>query len=208
MELLQKAELWCASIFSRKDVPQMPEDARKGVAGALWIVALCAGVLQLWTTWLLWEAGHVLYSNTLDATRQFAVNYGYVPAMPHLGLMYYLSIIIAAATAVLLLLAAPNLKARKKQGGWDLLFYATFAYVLYGLVRSFAGGYGHIFDLLISVVVAGFSLYLLFQVRSQFMASPMKHVPEHKTDHKAEKDEADSKAAGAEEKDDKDDKKK
>lgn len=167
MELLQKLEHTLDEVFDKKAPYQLPRNARKSLAGAMWVIALIFGVLQLWAAWGFWHLGHVTnafvdYANSLSAA------YGTGETVQHLGFFYYLSLIVLAVDAVLLLLAVPGLKAFKKQG-WNFLFYSLLVNVLYGVVRTFSDIGGGIGQILWSLVASGIGAFFLFQIREQFM---------------------------------------
>jgi len=151
----------------RKKAPyQMPESSRKTLAGALWWLTLVFGVLQLWAAWALWHAGHYVdslaeYSNAL--ANQYGI---YTASTPHLGMMYYVTLLFVALSAALLLLAAPGLKAMHLSG-WKILFYSLLANALYGLFNVFSD-YGSPQDLVFTAISTVLGLYLLFQVRDYF----------------------------------------
>ena len=157
MNHIHKLEKLLDERLNKKAPVRLPKGARAYIADALWVLALVLGVVQLWIM--------------LDrlALRMLLEPYSPGAVDPHFGFFYYLSLIILTIAAVLLLLASPALKARKKEG-WNMLFYALLATVVYGVVRLFAepGGFvAMLFVLLASAVAA----YVLFQVRGLFTGS-------------------------------------
>jgi hypothetical protein len=166
MEPLRKLELKLADVLDKKAPVRLSAAARAYLANVLWVLALVFGVLQLW---VLFDR---LALRMLDGT----YTDGYVE--PDLGFFYYLSLTVLMVAAVLMLAAAPGLRALKKEG-WNLLFYAVLANVLYGVLRLFAGagGFGAmVWTLLLSAIAA----YFAFQARGQFKAASKKSSGNHK----------------------------
>lgn len=181
MESLHKLENTLDEVFDKKAPYQLPPSARKSLAGAMWVLALIFGVLQLWAAWGFWHLGHITnqlvdYANTLSAA------YGTGETVQqHLGLFYYLSLLVLAFDAVLLLLAVPGLKAFKKQG-WNFLYYSLLVNLAYGVVRAFSDVGGGIGQILWSLVASGIGAFFLFQIRSYFMGMrPAGHLGVEKT---------------------------
>jgi hypothetical protein len=165
MGVLDKLEASLADLFEKK-APAMPAGARKGLAGAMWVVALVFGVLQLWGAWMLWDLGEKV-DRGVDYVNSLSGYFGTPDVASNLGMFFYLSLIFLAVEAALLLLATPGLKAMRKSG-WNLLFYGLLLNVLYGVLRMFSevgGGFG---QFLWAVVVSAVGAYLLFQIRGQF----------------------------------------
>ena len=153
-----------------KNAPKMSGSARKSLAGAMPWIALVFGILQLWSTYTLWHAGHIVnrfvdYANDLSA-----VYGGTTIKAQHLGVTFYLALIVLAVSAVTLLLAYPGLNARKKSG-WNWLFLGSLINLVYGVVSVFvASGYGGGVGRLISALIgSAISFYLLYQIRDQYM---------------------------------------
>lgn len=164
MGTLEKLETSLADVFD-KSVPKMPQNARKSLAKAMWIIALVFGVLQLWLAYDFWRLGHAI-DRGLDYLNTTLSPY-YGDTVGGLGVIYYASLLFLAIDAVILLLATPGLKAFKKTG-WNLLFYGLIINVVYGVVRIFSdigGGASAFFGVLISTAIGA---YLLFQIRSEF----------------------------------------
>lgn len=165
MGVLDKLEASLADPLEKK-APAMPPNARKGLARAMWVVALVFGVLQLWAAWALWALGDKL-DRGVDEVNSLYNYFGRPEVASNLGMFFYLSLIFLAIEGALLLLAAPGLKAMRKTG-WNLLFYGMLLNVVYGVFRMFSevgGGFG---QFLWAVVVSALGFYLLFQIRSQF----------------------------------------
>lgn len=138
---------------------QLPEGARKWIATYAWIFALVGLVLGVLAFFPL-LAG-------LGIVSSFGVAYG----SGRLLVLAWLSLIAMGAYLVVLGIATPKLK-NKQARGWDLIYYATLAYFVYDVVYalsyiSFSAIMGLIWNLLWLVV----SLYIIFQVRSQFKGS-------------------------------------
>src|SRR5579859_4938193 len=125
MGQLEKLELKLDELLNKKAPVQLPPNGRKGLAGAMWWIALIVGVLELWAAFALWSLGHTL-DRAVDVVNSISTYYGgpTVVHVNHLGLFYYLTLLVMVVIAVVMLLAAPQLKAMKKSG-WNLLFYAA-----------------------------------------------------------------------------------
>ncbi len=151
--------------LNKKAPFKLPQEARKGLASAMWWIALIIGVLDLWAAYTFWHWGHVVNEFT------DAVNYYTGGAYGHsLGVFYYISLVAIGLVAVLLLVAVPGLKALKKSG-WNLMFYAALVEAILAVARIFSdvgGGAGNFFSSAISAVIGA---YLLFQVRDYFLGA-------------------------------------
>ena len=168
MTQLEKLETVLDDNLNKKAPLKLSEANRKSLAGAMWWLALVAGVLQVWLAWSFWHIAHIVNA-IVDTTNSISMAYANSMVVNHLGFFYYLTLITIAVSAVLMLLAAPNLKAMHKQG-WNLLFYSLLVNVVFGVLRLFSG-YGNIIDLLGALVGSVIGAYLLFQVRDYFMKS-------------------------------------
>ncbi|HSX17659.1 MAG TPA: hypothetical protein VLH86_06195 [Patescibacteria group bacterium] len=171
MGSLDKLETSLDEMFDKKAPVKIPADGRKGLAHALWWIALVVGLLQLWSAITLWQWGHAT-DNLINAVNYYTGGV-YVR---HLGMFYYLSLLSMATVAVLMLLASPQLKAMKK-GGWDLLFYGVIVEAVAAVLQLFTSGAGFV-NFFASAVGTVIGAFLLFQVREHFIMS-------HPADHKA-----------------------
>lgn len=165
---LQMLETKLAELY--KKPPQLPETARKTVAGALWWLSGLFGLLQLWMAWKLWDVAHYAreVDRALDALNRY---YGHPVVDTDLGFFYYAAFAFLLLSAALYLLAAPALKAFKKAKGWNFVFYALLVEAVYSVLVIFSdtwGGMGDFIWALLVVVVAG---YFIFQVRDRFKDS-------------------------------------
>lgn len=164
MAQLEKLETKLDDVLNKK-APKLPESNRKTLAGALWWLALIAGVAQLYVAWHLWDTWHKVdeVANYINA---YASAYGVGSTADGLGMSFYLSIATLVVSGALLLLAAPALKAMKK-AGWNLVFYSLLVNLVAGVVALFTE-YGDLGDLFGAVVGSAVGGYLLFQVRAHF----------------------------------------
>lgn len=194
MNQLQKLEQKLDDILDKNAPFKLPPNGRKGLAQAMWWIALIIGVLMLWATFALWHLGHAV-DRAVDVINSLSTYYGGPVATPHLGLFYFLSLIAMGAIGMLMLLAAPLLKNMKK-AGWDLLFYAVLFEALLAVLRLFSNVGGGAMNFLGAVVGAVIGAYFLFQVRDYFVggrapatATHEAHKPEIR-EHQAHKHEA------------------
>ena len=150
-----------------KDLPQLPESSKEGLAKVWPWLALIGGVLQLLAALALWRlaswADRVTdLANTLST---YYAGYNVGPTSFEKTVIY-LGVALLAVEAVILLMAFPKLQKRQRSG-WDLLFLAGLLNLVYGVAQifTFQRGFGSfIMSLLGSAVV----FYLLFQVREKF----------------------------------------
>ena len=180
-----KLEATLDEALNKKAPVQIPQNGRKALAGALWMIALVMGILQLLAAYWLWEAGHRV-DTLVDYANAVSSYYGGGDvAGSHLGLFFYLSLLTMAAVGTLLLIASPALKAMKKDG-WNLLFYATIVEVVAAVTLLFTkyGGFG---DFLSAMLGALIGAYLLFQVRDHFVGHKVS-VPKAAEHHAAHKE--------------------
>lgn len=141
-----------------KNVPQLPENARKGLAAALPWLTLLGAIFALMGIGGLYNAAMLL--NGVYNAFGYPVSTGFVATL-------WIGIAILAAQVVLYLVAFPALRAYKKSG-WDLLFWVALVSVLYGVVMNLFNGYFDLGQLIVSLLGAAIGLYFLFQVRPYF----------------------------------------
>lgn len=163
MGSLSQLETSLDDVLDKKAPVKLPPDARKGLAGVLWVMALIIGVLQLWAAITLWQWGHAV-DRVSDALTYYT---GGVYVAPRLSLFYYLSLLAMGAIAILALVAVPNLKAMKKSG-WDLLFYGVLISAGLAVVRIFSNVGGGFDDFVGTAVGTLLGAWLLFQARGHF----------------------------------------
>ena len=164
--VLNQIEKTLEPIFD--SLPPLPKGAKDWFAKAWPILAIIFGVLQLLAAWSLWHVGHlvnalVTYTNTLSRI------YGTGVTVNHLGFFYWLALVVLVIDAVILLLAYPGLKART-MAGWRLLFLGAVVNVVYGVFTAFDSAYGGISKLIFTLIGSAIAFYLLFQVRSYYLA--------------------------------------
>lgn len=138
---------------------QIPEKGRKWIATYAWIFALVGLVIG------------VLAFFPLLAALGIVSTFGATYASGRMWAMAWLSLIAMAAYLVVLGIAVPKLKAKQAQG-WSLIYFATLAYFAYDV--AYAISYisaGAIMNLLWNMIWLVLSLYVIFQVRSQFKGS-------------------------------------
>ena len=180
---LQKLETSLDEVLHKKAPFQLPVNGKRGLAYALWWIALVAGLLQLWAAWMFWHAAHTI-NKLVDFANSLSSVYGttpYTAPAVHLGFFFYLSLLVLAFDAVLLLFAVPQLKAHRKSG-WNLLFYGALINAVYGVVRIFSDYGGGIGSLIWALIGSVIGLYFLFQAREYFLPGAS-HTPP-KADHK------------------------
>jgi len=135
---------------------QLPESARKWIATYAWIFALVGFVLGVFA-FLPLLAG-------LGIISSFGVAYG----SGRFIVLAWLSLAAMAAYLVVLGMATPQLKAKKPRG-WDLIYFATLAYFVYGVIYALSYiSVGAIMSLIWNSLWFVVSLYFIFQIRSQF----------------------------------------
>jgi uncharacterized membrane protein YuzA (DUF378 family) len=180
---MQPLEKMLDDVF--KQMPSLPEEARKGLAQAMPWVTLVGGVLSLLAAWYLYQA--VAWINQwAGAVNSVYGATGYTSPVGSIGIVAWVSLAILAAQAILFLVAFPALRSFKKTG-WDLLLWAAVANIAYDVLYNLFGGYMNIGQLIFSLIGAAIGLYLLFQVRSYFntgaqavKAAPKAEVPAEK----------------------------
>jgi uncharacterized membrane protein HdeD (DUF308 family) len=171
MGSLGQLETSLDEVLNKKAPVSLPPEARKSIAGILWIIALIVGVLQLWAAITLWQWGHAV-DRVSDALSYYT---GSVYVAPHLGVFYYLSLLAMGVVAVLALVAVPSLKAMKKSG-WDFLFYGALIGAVLAVIRLFSSVGGGFDDFLGTAVGTVLGAWLLFQARDYFTSAPAGHV--------------------------------
>lgn len=86
--------------------------------------------------------------------------------MASVGTMYYVAIAVLVVQVVVMALSiAPLMK--HKRSGWLLVFYSSTISVVYSIISSFSYGFS-IGTLVMGLVGAAISYYIIFQVRSYY----------------------------------------
>ncbi len=189
MGALDKLESQLDVLLNKKAPVQLPANGRKGLANAMWWIALVIGLLDLWNAAIFWQAGHIV-DRSVDVVNNLSAYYGgpaVVAAAPHLGLFYYLSLLVMAAVGVLLLVATPGLKAMKK-AGWNYVFYAAVIEAAVAVLRLFSGVDGGLFAFIGAAIGAVLGAYFLFQVRDYFTGAKSSVETTTSHDHKTAKE--------------------
>lgn len=148
-------------LFVTKAPVQIPEKGRKWIATYAWVFALVGLVIG------------VLAFFPLLAALGIVTTFGATFASGRIWVMAWISLLAMAAYLIVLGIAIPKLKAKQAQG-WSLIYFATLAYFAYDV--AYAVSYisaGAIMNLLWNLIWLALSLYVIFQVRSQFK-SPRK----------------------------------
>jgi hypothetical protein len=163
---LQPLETNLEEIFTKK-VPTLPVSGRRATVQYLPWIALVLSILSAYTAWVLWHWAH--YSNALlNYANSISVAYGGPPIAYHrMGLGIWLGIAVLLVEAYLYLAAFPAVRDRQKTG-WDYLFYTALLNVAYGVVTLFSD-YGSLGNLFGTVIGSAIGLYLLFQIRPNYL---------------------------------------
>jgi len=160
---MQQLEKALADAF--KGLPPLPENARKGLAGAMPWLVFAGGVLSLLGAYYLYQA--VTWVDQWAAQVNSLYAGAYSSPVVGIGLMAWAGLIILVVQAVLFFMAYPALRAYKKRG-WDLVFWAGLISVVYGVVANLLSGFVNIGQLVFSLLGSAVGLYFLFQIRSYY----------------------------------------
>ena len=144
-------EGWLAPLFAK--TPHLPESARQSIVGIAPWLALIAGILGVYGTFV----GLRMIS--------FVSSLGYLGMMGGWYPATLLALIAMGLAAVLDLLAYKPLSAHKKQG-WDLLFYGN-TLTAFASILTLLFGYGGGYSWIIGVIIG---YWLLFEVRGAYKA--------------------------------------
>ncbi len=158
MEYLKQAEKALEGPF--KSFPDLPKEAREGLAKIWPWLAIIGGFLQAMAAWYLIR--YVSNPDPYGVLEQFNIQRD----APGITLPVMLAIVVLVTEAILLFAAFPRLQAKKKSG-WDLLFAVALLNLAYGLMSLFISGRG-MGSLLGSLIGSAIAFYLLFQVREYF----------------------------------------
>jgi ABC-type glycerol-3-phosphate transport system permease component len=168
MTQLDKIETTLDTFLRKKAPVQVPPEGRSWIARNAWWLALISGLCLLWSSLVLWQAGH-----TVDRFAEVYQSWTGQPYVHRLGISYYLSLLATAGTGVLMLLATANLKDMRRSG-WRYLLYASLLQALASVFLLFSdfGGFARFVGSLIS---AGVGAYFLFQIRDFFTEKGAAH---------------------------------
>ncbi len=158
-----------------KKAPVLPEGGKKFIVDIAPWLALVGGVLTLWAGLNLWHWAHTV-NPLIDYANSLSAAYGGTKvAANNLSFGIWLGIAVLILEGILYLLAFPGLRARKKSG-WNLVFYVSLINIVYGFILMFTA-YGSVFSFIGSLIGSAIGMYLLFQVRSRYVAvAPTKPV--------------------------------
>lgn len=171
--MLAKIENKLDELFVKKAPFRLPEESKKTLVQYMPWVSLAVGVLFAWLAWTLYNFAVAADSlaGYFDAYHQ---RFGYAPVgAPGFGPVVWLGLLIVIVQAIASLAAFSPLKMQKKRG-WDLLFWAALLNIVYALASLFiypTSGFG---NLLFGLVGSTIGLYLLFQIRSYYVAGSTK----------------------------------
>lgn len=84
-----------------------------------------------------------------------------------IGPMFYVALAILALQLVIMFVSVPMLLKHQRKG-WLLVFYSSVVSLAYTLVSSFSYGYFNFGSLLVGLISAAISMYVLFQIRSYY----------------------------------------
>jgi len=171
MSSLQPLETALNDIFVKK-APPLPTNGKKALVEYLPWINLVLGLLALYTVYVLWHWAHVAnslinYANSLNA----AYGIPTVAATDRMGIGIWLGLVVLAVEALLYIAAFQATRDRKKSG-WNLMFYALLVNIVYGLVIVFSS-YGGVGNLIGTLIGSAIGLYLLFQIRSSYLKTPV-----------------------------------
>lgn len=148
-----------------KKLPQLPENVRKGLAGAMPWLTLAGGALSLISAYYLYQAAAWVDMWAAQVNSLYAGTTA--PLGSGIGVMLWIGLAILAVQAVVFFMAYPALRVYKKRG-WDLLFWAGLVSVVYGAVANLLSGYVNIGQFIFSLLGSAVGMYLLFQIRSYY----------------------------------------
>lgn len=155
-------------VFGSKAAYQLPANIKKLLVDIAPWLSLLAGVLGIFSAYGIWRAAHYVseLSNSLNSYAE-AFGVSTYTQSPQLSLMFWISIAMTLLFSALAFLAFPGLKAKKKVG-WNFMFYSMLANIAYGVVSLFydGGGAGALLGALIGSAIG---LYILFQIRSNYL---------------------------------------
>ena len=161
--------------------PELPEGAKKLLIEWLPILSVVFGILTLLDTWQLWHWADVAN----NVCQVYGVN-ECAASNSRFSIWVWLGIIATLVQGILYILARTGLRDRKKQG-WNYVYYATLIGVAYAILGLFIDYYP-LENLVWTVLISAFGLYLLFQVRSAYTnkdrIAPAATEPPHSETHK------------------------
>jgi len=169
MELINKLEKLVLGWV--KDVPHLPESARKWLGINAWWIILIVTIIS-GIAFLAALSGFFTYITLLGAaSTAYYINASYTSIAI---LKSSVSLVFLAITVALLAFSIQPLKERKKKG-WVLLFFTLLVEALsivVGAVLSFSFG-GFIIQILFGAIGIAIGAYFITEIHSQF-AHPVK----------------------------------
>lgn len=152
-----------AKVF--KGLPPLPEDFKKWLAEYAWVFALIGVVFGAISSFIL-MTGVIFVTAVVSPayTNNFYV--AEVAEVRHSIALAWVALIALVAYAIILGLAVSKLKAKSK-AGWDLLFIGLLFLVAYDVFYWLQYPRA-VFSFIWSLLWAGVSMYILFQIRDKF----------------------------------------
>lgn len=189
MAAMDQLEEQLNEVFVKKAPFQLPENAKKVIVDILPWLNLIFGVLTLLSAYWLYQAATVV-DKWVGWANEVSRAYGSpAVATSHLTAMVWVGIIVLAVEGILWIAAFPGVKDRKKSG-WNILFIALLVNIVYGFVTLFinVGAYAGVSGFIGYLIGTVIGLYLLFQIRSEFLekksTANKSEAPKPKTDKK------------------------
>jgi hypothetical protein len=168
IEILKPLEKQLEKIFV-DSAPPLPKNARKNIAEYLPWINLILGLITLSSLYYLWHWAHIA-NNVINYANQLSASVGGPIITNRLGFGVWLGMAVLLVEALLYIAAFPALQ-NKRKSGWDLLFYAALVNVIYGIVMAFTS-YGGIGSLIGAIIGSAIILYVLFQIRENYLKLP------------------------------------
>lgn len=178
VRVVQNLESRLEKLF--KNLPALPKSAKETLVQIWPWLALFGGLLQLAAAWTLKGLTDTA-SSYIDLANKVSVAYGGKTT----GLsavdrgVVYLGIMMLVVDAVIMLIAFSPLKERLRRG-WDLLFLASVANVIYAVLSLFVSGKG--FGSFVGGLLgSAIGFYLLYQVKPLYSIKVTTTGPKRKT---------------------------
>jgi hypothetical protein len=157
-------------VFVKNAPFQLPDGFKKFLVDVAPWASLIVGILYVLWAWSVFNWARVANAY-VDLANQLSTYYGgSAITASRWTIWIYATLALAVVMAVLYLMAFPKLKVRSKSG-WNLLYYAVWINVGYGLVSLFSDYGSGIGNFIFSLVGTAIGLYFLFQIRSSYSMS-------------------------------------
>lgn len=161
---LASFEAWLYDMLVVKAPWQIPTGAKEWIVRYGPWITLVAGILLALTVIPALMAAVAITGYTAT----YGGMYGAAAVAGVVGPMFYLALAVLVVQLIIMFVSVPMLLKHQRKG-WLLVFYSSVVSLVYTVLSSLSYGYFNFGGLLMGLVGAVLSMYILFQIRSHYV---------------------------------------